>query len=97
MTTTLHNGIEIPDADLPIWQAYDFRCVAHPNIYAVCLHENPPKSRNPKWREQPWTRYAVCAYCHEMIHEVSPLERDAFLNFNRTKNFPNAEQRLLCL
>lgn len=95
MTTILPNGIEIPDPDLWIWLAYDFRCVAHPHIYGVCLHENPPKSKNPHWREQPWTRYCVCAHCHEQIHEMRTLERDAFLDFNRTKNCPDAE-RLLC-
>jgi len=91
---TIPNGVEIPDNDLYIWQAYNFRCVVHPHIYAVCLHENPPKSKNPNWMNEPWTRYALCNDCHTKVHEMSRLERDAWLEFERNKNFPNAKAAL---
>jgi hypothetical protein len=91
---TLPNGVEIPEEDLHIWQTYDNRCIVHPNVYAVCLHENPPKSLNPSWKSQPWTRYALCNDCHTRVHNMSRIERDLWLTFERNKNFPHAEATL---
>ncbi len=92
---TLPNGTEIPEEDVPIWSAHNNRCVAHPNLYAVCLHEEPPKSKNPNWKQEPWTRFPVCAYCHERVHEMPRIEAQSYLEFERAKNFPMALRLLV--
>jgi hypothetical protein len=92
---TLPNGVEIPEQDLPIWQAYGFHCVIHPALYAICLHEEPPKSLNPKWREMPETRYPVCDSCHQLLHSLPRRDAGFLLEKHRKRNYPMAEEVLL--
>ena len=49
----LSNGVQIPDDEVKIWERTHFACTAHPGRMAVCLHEEPPKSLNPHWKEMP--------------------------------------------
>ena len=83
MSFILPNGVEIPEEDLPIWSAYNCRCVIHSHLYAVCLHEEPTKSTNPNWREEPWNRYPVCR-----------TGAKEYLDYWRSIHFPTAEQAL---
>ena len=87
---TLPNGVEVPDEDLPIAEAYQCRCVAHPYKFMVCLHEEPPKSKNPNWRLEPLTRFPVCNECHELVHRLPRSDAAYYLNSNRDENFPSA-------
>ena len=86
----------LPPDELPIWKTYDFRCVACGVKMAVCLHEWPHKSKNPKWKSMPETRYPVCNSCHDYCHsgKMTSEEEGLFLDFNRSKFFPDWEQRL---
>lgn len=88
------NGITIPDADINIWQAYDFQCVGHPGTYAVCLHEEPPKSKNPDWRNQPETRFPVCNDCHNLVHSMARVDAAFYLEQSRNRFFPEAVSKL---
>jgi hypothetical protein len=90
MTTTLPNGIEIKDEDDFIAAAYSYRCCAHPTRWLVCLHEEPPKSLNPHWREMPETRYPVCDQCHNMVHRIQRIDAAYYLEHARSENFPKA-------
>lgn len=94
MITVLPNGVEIPEEDLNIWKAYNYRCVAHPYVYAVCLHEEPPKSLNPNWRDMPDTRFPVCNECHHLVHSISRSDAGYYLETNRIRYFPDAVMRL---
>ena len=94
MTTVIPNGVEIPDEDQFIWEAYSFRCVAHTYRWAVCLHESPPKSLNPHWREMPETRFPVCDDCHQLVHRIPRLDGALYLEHARAKNFPKAVEEL---
>ena len=91
---TLLNGVRIPAKDADIWAATNFSCTVHPNRMGVCLHEEPPKSLNPRWREQPETRYCVCNDCHTLVHSLSRADSAYFLNSNRQNNYPDAEALL---
>lgn len=87
----------IPPEDLPIWKAYNGRCVIHTYRPAVCLHEEPPKSLNPRWRQMPETRFALCNDCHNLVHSMSRSEAIFMLEDARTRNFPEAKDILLKL
>ena len=86
----LPSGVEIPDEDLYIWEAYNFSCVAHPTRPAVCLHEEPPKSINPKWQSDPNSRFPVCNDCHELVHELGRQDAEFYLRAARSQYFPDA-------
>lgn len=88
----LPNGVIVLDRDLFIWQAYNFRCVAHPLAWAVCLHEFPPKSHNPRWLDHPEWRFPVCAACHDYVHRLSAKDAGPYLEGHRARNFPEAER-----
>lgn len=94
MTHTLPNGVEIPDEDLPIWEAYNFSCTIHPHRWGVCLHEEPPKSLNPSWKEEPDTRFVLCDECHQLAHSLNRADSAFMLNTARKDNFPDAEEKL---
>lgn len=61
-----------PDDDKPIWDTYHGFCVCL-DAPGVCLHEDPPKSMNPNWKNDPKHRYLVCAKHHDLLtrHEMS--------------------------
>ena len=88
----LPNGVEIPDEDIYIWAAYNNRCVVHPDTWAICLHEEPPRSKNPHWRQMPETRFPVCNTCHFLVHSMSRSNASSFLNEYRSKHFPHVEK-----
>lgn len=88
----LQNGIEVEEEDVWLWQLYDGRCVLHPYRYAVCLHESPPKSLDPHWKEHPENRFPVCAECHEELHsKYIPVE---VLKGARNTYYPNAMEAI---
>lgn len=87
---TLPNGTEIPDADAWIWEVYDHCCIFHPDRFARCLHEEPPKSLNPNWEAEPWNRFCLCHTCHERIHQMGRKEAMELLVEARDMSFPNA-------
>lgn len=93
MTTSLSNGVFIPDEDLYIWKAYDFTCLVCGEL-PVCLHEDPPKSLNPNWKEQPETRYPVCNACHQFLHSIGRQEAKFLLDSRRDEHFPNAVKEI---
>jgi hypothetical protein len=94
MNITLPTGVVIPDEDVFIAQAYAYRCVAHPTSWMVCLHEEPPKSLNPRWKSMPDTRYPVCDKCHNLVHRVGRKDAAYYLEEARKKNFPKAVEEI---
>jgi len=90
----LGNGVEILEEDVPIWAAYNFSCTIHRERLGVCLHEEPPKSLNPHWREQPETRFVVCDECHRLLHSIRRADSAYLLTINRKENHPDAEDVL---
>jgi hypothetical protein len=87
---TLPNGVEIPEPDDYIWAAYRYKCVFHPRTWAVCLHEQPPKSINPYWRLYPEWRIPLCNFCHEKVHNMPVFDATHAILVARMKNFPFA-------
>jgi len=70
MKTNPTGNIQIPEEDYFLWEVYKFKCVICQS-WAVCLHECPPKSLNPKWKEHPEDRYSVCEKHHEQMHTIN--------------------------
>jgi hypothetical protein len=91
---TLPNGIQILVEDNFIWKAYNYRCVLHPRQYAVTLHEEPPKSQNPYWKDYPTQRFPLCAKCHDKVHEMSRRDATYLLYEARIRNFHNAVKEI---
>ena len=58
-----------PD-ELMIFEQYGFRCVLCGFQYADTLHEEPPRSLNPNWKDEPWTRFPLCNAHHEAIQSM---------------------------
>lgn len=71
--------------DLPIWQVYQGKCVLCRDK-AVTLHEEPPKSLNPKWKQMPETRYALCNHCHMEVHNMSRKDAQSLLESYRGRD-----------
>jgi hypothetical protein len=53
-----------------IFAEYDYRCVLCGFAYADTLHHEPPRSLNPRWKDEPWTQYPVCNNHHEALHAI---------------------------
>ena len=87
---TLPNGTEIPEEEVWIWELYNFKCVLCIYQQAICLHESPPKSKNPKWRKMPETRFPVCNQHHYKLHEMNWKVAQAMLTNQRNAYFPKA-------
>ena len=78
-------------------KAYRNRCAIHPERWQTCIHHEPPRSLNPRYKEQPWTFYPLCSECHADAHEMN---RDAFLarlNLSVQTHYPNVKDRLHAL
>ena len=45
--------------ELMVFEEYGYRCVLCGFQYADALHEEPPKSLNPNWRDEPWTQLKI--------------------------------------
>jgi len=57
---------------------YGRRCVICRAV-AATLHEEPPKSLNPNWEDEPETWYPLCALHHEVIHSLSRAKAEQWL------------------
>lgn len=88
------NGVEIPVKDQWIWVLYDYKCLLCVYKPAVCLHEAPPKSKNPRWEEMPETRFPVCNQHHEQLHNMNWKVAGMMLTNNRRAYFPKAEEEI---
>jgi hypothetical protein len=68
-------------------QHFSGRCIIHPPRRAVALHEEPPRSLNPHWGEQPDTWFPLCASCHENI-QFMPRRAAARILMESKQKFP---------
>lgn len=92
LVVTLH-GIEIPVKEYWIWELYDFKCLMC-GRWAVCLHEAPPRSKNPRWEEMPETRFPVCNQHHNELHEMNWKVAGKLLVNLRNGYFPETLERI---
>lgn len=93
---TLPNGITVSDElEYRVFEAYQFCCVFHIETFAVTLHHEPPRSRNPGYRSQPSTWYPVCLICHDDLHRMKRDAALAVLHLNRDLNYPKVRE-ILC-
>ena len=73
---------------------YNNCCVIHPNIRAVTLHHEPPKSLSPYWRSYPEDWWPVCAACHDRLHEMKRIDANTELIQARARNFPKVVSQI---
>jgi len=62
-----------------IFEQYGYRCVLCGFQSADVLHEEPPRSLNPNWREEPWTRYPLCAAHHDTVTSMNRYQAEQML------------------
>lgn len=86
--------LEFENRRLVVMQMYKSKCVMHADHFAITIHEEPPRSLNPQWKDQPWTWFPLCHHHHEEAHCTSRAEFEERLIAARNKNFPGLEARL---
>ena len=59
------------DEELMVFEAYGYRCVLCGFQWADTLHHEPPRSLNPRWKDEPWTQFPLCNAHHNAVHEMS--------------------------
>ena len=59
------------EEELMVFEAYGYRCVLCGFQWADTLHHEPPRSLNPRWKDELWTQFPVCAAHHNAVHEMS--------------------------
>jgi len=65
--------------ELFVFEQYGYRCVLCGFQCAVVLHEEPPRSLNPNWRDEPWTQFPLCAAHHEAVHSMPREDAEELL------------------
>jgi hypothetical protein len=78
------------EEELFVFKQYEFRCVLHPWVWADTLHHEPPRSLNPRWIDEPWTQYPVCAECHDKLQDMPREQAATLLKLNQEQLYPNA-------
>jgi hypothetical protein len=80
--------------ELIIFRAYGDRCVIHPWAWADALHEEPPRSLNPRWKEEPEKRFPLCYECHELIQSMPRDQAAEHLAKHQKLFHPGAIERI---
>lgn len=80
--------------ELIIFEEYTFRCVLCGFQFADVLHEEPPKSLNPRWIDEPWKRFPLCAAHHNAVHDMPRDEAEELLLSHADIYAPGAVERL---
>jgi 5-methylcytosine-specific restriction endonuclease McrA len=75
-------------------EIYGGRCVIHTNVLSLAIHEEPPRSLNPRWKTEPWTWWPLCYDCHEEAHRISRDEFELKLHQAQEQNFPGVKDKL---
>jgi 5-methylcytosine-specific restriction endonuclease McrA len=61
------------EEELMVFETYRHMCVLCGFQYADTLHHEPPRSLNPRWIDEPWTQFPLCAAHHDAV-TVMPRE-----------------------
>lgn len=82
------------EQELLVFEAYSYRCVLCGFQYADALHEEPPRSLNPNWRDEPWTQFPLCAAHHDSIQDMDRGEAKELLLSHENIFAPGAIERI---
>ena len=80
--------------ELMVFEEYDYRCVLCGFQYADALHEEPPKSLNPNWRDEPWKQFPLCHAHHTTIQEMNRADAEDMLLAHEEIYAPGAIKRI---
>jgi hypothetical protein len=80
--------------ELMVFEAYGYRCVLCGFQYADALHEEPPRSLNPNWRDEPWKQFPLCNAHHEAIQDMTRGEAEEMLLSHEHIFAPGAIERI---
>jgi hypothetical protein len=80
--------------ELMIFAEYDYRCVLCGFMYADTLHHEPPRSLNPRWKDEPWKQYPLCNAHHEAIQDMPRSEAEEMLLHHVDIFAPGATERI---
>lgn len=62
-----------------VFEEYGYRCVLCGFQYADTLHEEPPRSLNPNWRDEPWRQFPLCNAHHDAIQSMARADAEELL------------------
>lgn len=94
----LPNGVIVKDErEYAVYKIYDFRCVLHPERFALTLHHDPPRSLNPHYQDMPHTWWPLCGECHDLAHNLPRGEMTKRMQRSRSIFFPGVEELLNAL
>lgn len=82
------------DEELMVFKAYGYRCVLCGFQYADTLHHEPPRSLNPRWKDEIWKQFPLCAAHHEAVHAMSREDAQELLLSHEEIYFPGAIERI---
>ena len=80
--------------ELMVFEEYGYRCVLCGFQYADALHEEPPKSLNPNWKDEPWHQYPLCNAHHTAIQSMSRAEAEELILHHVDIFAPGAPERI---
>ena|SRR3990167_1983654 len=91
----LPNGVIITDEqEIEVMGLYNYKCVLHPERWLTCIHHEPPRSLNPRYKEQPLTWFPTCATCHPTLHSIGRKIALALLKEKRDQNYPGVKEKI---
>jgi hypothetical protein len=65
--------------ELMVFEEYGYRCVLCGFQYADSLHEEPPRSLNPNWEDEPWNQFPLCHAHHDAVQDMDRGEAKELL------------------
>jgi len=82
------------EEELIVFEEYSYRCILCGFQYADTLHHEPPRSLNPQWKDQPWTRFPLCDAHHNAVHKMSRAEAAEIILLHVYIHAPRARERI---
>jgi hypothetical protein len=82
------------DSEWMVLEEYGFRCVLCGFQYADTLHHEPPRSLNPRWIDQPWTQFPLCASHHDVVQDMPREEAKELILRHVDIYAPGAVERI---
>jgi hypothetical protein len=76
---------------------YEWRCVLCGFQCAVALHEEPPRSLNPNWKEEPWRQFPLCAAHHDTIQDMNRADALEIIMSHVYIFAPGAPERIMSI
>jgi hypothetical protein len=92
-----HNRELFSPKEQMVMDTYEWRCVICMFACATSLHEEPPRSLNPNWKNEPWTQFPLCNAHHEAVQSMSRGDAEDMILLHVDIIAPGAIERIKTL